>query len=153
RPLLAEERGRGVEDAITRVGRGSPCHRAGSYRTDRSRGGATRGATRGEPPFAVQLADRAGAHVVASVGTAERGEGLVALAEVYALLAPGGSVQSVGMASLAPTTIDFEQARRAGGGARIEAFVVGPGFGLDLAFLLSLVGSGGLDPQVDWRGP
>lgn len=101
----------------------------------------------------MQLADRAGAHVVASVGTAERGEGLVALAEVYALLAPGGSVQSVGMASLAPTTIDFEQARRAGGGARIEAFVVGPGFGLDLAFLLSLVGSGGLDPQVDWRGP
>jgi NADPH:quinone reductase-like Zn-dependent oxidoreductase len=139
------------------------------------------GASGGVGRFAVQLAARAGAHVVASVGTTERGEGLEALgaaevvvrldgvtgpfhgaldtvggstlAQVYALLAPGGSVQSVGMASLEPTTIDFEQARRAGGGARIEAFAVGPGFAPDLAFLLGLVASGELDPQIDWRGP
>jgi NADPH:quinone reductase-like Zn-dependent oxidoreductase len=139
------------------------------------------GASGGVGRFAVQLAARAGAHVVASVGSRERGDGLAelgaaevvvrldgvtgpfhgaldnvggsTLAQVYALLAPGGSVQSVGMASLEPTTIDFEEARRAGGGARIEAFAVGPGFGPDLAFLLALVAWGDLDPQVDWRGP
>jgi NADPH:quinone reductase-like Zn-dependent oxidoreductase len=139
------------------------------------------GASGGVGRFAVQLAARAGAHVVASVGSPERGEGLAALgaaevvtgldgidrpvhgaldnvggsllASVYALLEPGGSVQSVGMASLEPTTIDFEQARRRGGGGRIEAFAIGPGFGPDLAYLLDLMAAGGLDPQVDWRGP
>src|SRR5262249_52396378 len=74
------------------------------------------------------------------------------LADVYALLEPGGCVQSVGMASLEPSSIDFEQARLRGGG-RIEAFVVGPGFGPDLSFLLGLVAAGGLDPQGGWRGP
>jgi NADPH2:quinone reductase len=139
------------------------------------------GASGGVGRFAVQLAARAGAHVVASVGSAERGEGLSALgaaevvvgvdgvsepvhgaldnvggrtlAEVFALLEPDGRVQSVGMASREPTTIDFEQARLRGGGTRIEAFTVGPRFGPDLAFLVGLVARGELDPQVDWRGP
>jgi NADPH:quinone reductase len=139
------------------------------------------GASGGVGRFAVQLAARAGAHVVASVGSVERGEGLGALgatevvvglegisepiygaldnvggptlAEVYALLEPGGCVQSVGMASLEPTTIDFEQARLRGGNTRIEAFAVGPRFGPDLAFLVGLVAAGELDPQVGWRGP
>jgi NADPH2:quinone reductase len=139
------------------------------------------GASGGVGGFAVQLAARAGAHVVASVGSAERGEGLSALgaaevvvgvdgvsepvhgaldnvggrtlAEVFALLEPDGRVQSVGMASREPTTIDFEQARLRGGGTRIEAFTVGPRFGPDLAFLVGLVARGELDPQVDWRGP
>jgi NADPH:quinone reductase len=75
------------------------------------------------------------------------------LAEVYALLEPGGSVESVGMASLEPTTIDFEQARLRGGGTRIEAFAVGPRFGPDLEFLIGLVAAGKLDPQIGWRGP
>jgi NADPH:quinone reductase len=138
------------------------------------------GASGGVGRFAAQLAARAGSHVVASVGSAERGEGLAALgaaevvvgldgisepvygaldtvggrilAEVYALLEPGGCVQSVGMASLEPTSIDFEQARLRGGG-RIEAFTVGPGFGADLAYLVDLVAAAELDPQVDWRGP
>jgi NADPH:quinone reductase-like Zn-dependent oxidoreductase len=138
------------------------------------------GASGGVGRFAVQLAARAGAHVVASVGSAQRGEGLAALgadevmvgldgisepvsgaldnvggrtlAEVYALLEPGGLVQSVGMASLEPTSIDFEQARLRGGG-RIEAFTVGPRFGADLAYLVGLLATGELDPQVDWRGP
>jgi NADPH:quinone reductase-like Zn-dependent oxidoreductase len=138
------------------------------------------GASGGVGRFAVQLAARAGAHVVASVGRAERGKGLATLgaaevvvglegvsepvygaldnvggrtlAEVYALLEPGGCVQSIGMASLEMTTIDFEQARLRGGG-RIEAFTVGPGFGVDLTYLMSLVAAGGLDPQVGWRGP
>jgi NADPH:quinone reductase len=128
----------------------------------------------------VQLAARAGAHVIASVGSPERGAGLAVLgaaqvvaglagvaqpvygaldhiggrtlANVYALLEPGGCVQSVGMASLEPTAIDFEQARMRGGG-RIEAFVVGSGFGPDLSFLTGLVAAGELDPQVGWRGP
>jgi NADPH:quinone reductase len=138
------------------------------------------GASGGVGRFAVQLAARAGAHVVASVGSAGRGEGLSALgaaevvvgvdgvsepvhgaldnvggrtlAEVYALLEPDGRVQSVGMASREPTTIDFEQARLRGGRTRIEAFTVGPRFGPDLAFLVGLVARGELDPQVDWRG-
>ncbi len=139
------------------------------------------GASGGVGRFAVQLAARAGAHVVASVGRPERGEGLAALgaaevvvgldrisepvfgaldnvggatlAKAYELLAPGGCVQSVGMASLEPTMIDFERARLRGGGSRIEAFTVGPRFGPDLAFLVGLVAAGQLDPQVDWRGP
>lgn len=139
------------------------------------------GASGGVGRFAVQLAARAGAHVVASVGSPERGEGLSTLgaaevvvgvdrisepvhgaldnvggrtlADVYALLEPGGAVQSVGMASLEPTTIDFEQARLRGGDTHIEAFAIGPGFARDLAFLVGLVAAGQLDAQVDWRGP
>jgi NADPH:quinone reductase len=138
------------------------------------------GASGGVGRFAVQLAARAGAHVVASVGSPARGEGLAelgahevvvglgelaepvhaaldnvggqTLAEILALLAPGGYVLSVGMASLQPTTIDFEQMRMRAGGSRIEAFTVGPGFGADLPYLVSLLEAGELDPQIGWRG-
>ena len=138
------------------------------------------GASGGVGRFAVQLAARAGAHVVAAVGSPERGEGLAQLgasevvvglsdltepvnaavdnvggqmlAEVLARLAPGGCVLSVGMASLQPTTIDFEQMRMRAGGSRIEAFAVGSGFGADLAYLVSLLGASELDPQIGWRG-
>ena len=131
--------------------------------------------------FAVQLAARGGAHVVAAVGSRARGEGLAelgagevvvglgdvaepvdaaldnvggpVLADAYALLRPGGCVLSVGMASLEPTTIDFEAARMRASGTRIEAFVVGPRFGDDLAYLVSLLEAGELDPQIGWRGP
>jgi NADPH:quinone reductase-like Zn-dependent oxidoreductase len=138
------------------------------------------GASGGVGRFAVQLAARAGAHVVASAGSLERGDGLAELgasevvagltgviqpvrgaidmvggrmlADVYALLEPGGCVQSVGMASLEATSINFEEARLRGG-ASIEAFVVGAGFGPDLSFLVGLVAAGELDPQIGWRGP
>jgi NADPH:quinone reductase len=138
------------------------------------------GASGGVGRFAVQLAARAGAHVVAAVGSPARGEGLAELgasevvvglsevaepvhgaldnvggqmlADVYALLRPGGCVMSVGMASLEPTTIDFEAARIRAGGARIEAFSVGGGFGADLPYLVSLLEAGELDPQIGWRG-
>jgi NADPH2:quinone reductase len=138
------------------------------------------GAAGGVGRFAVQLAARAGAHVVASVGSPARGEGLsdlgaaevvVGLAEVgepvhaaldnvggrvladaHALLRPGGCVLSVGMASLEPTTIDFEAARMRAADTRIETFVVGSGFGEDLSFLVSLLGAGQLDAQIGWRG-
>jgi NADPH:quinone reductase len=138
------------------------------------------GASGGVGRFAVQLAARAGAHVVAAVGSPERGEGLAELgaaevvvgldhiaepvhgaldnvggrmlADAHALLRAGGLVLSVGMASLEPTTIDFEAARMRAGGTRIEAFTVGSGFGADLPFLVSLLAAGELDPQIGWRG-
>ena len=74
------------------------------------------------------------------------------LAEILLRLAPGGCVLSVGMASLQPTTIDFEQVRMRAGGSRIEAFTVGPSFGSDLPYLVSLLEAGELDPQIGWRG-
>jgi NADPH:quinone reductase-like Zn-dependent oxidoreductase len=139
------------------------------------------GASGGVGRFAVQLAARAGARVVAAVGRPERGAGLTELgahevlagglaglrepvdvvidnvggpllAEAYARLTPGGLAVSVGKASMEPTVIDFEQARVNNPGARIEAFFVGPGFGPDLAYLAGLLDSGDLDPQVGWRG-
>jgi len=98
------------------------------------------GASGGVGRFAVQLAARAGAHVIAAVGSTARGAGLKALgatevvvgladvaepvsgvldnvggpllAEAFSLLADGGSLQSIGMASNQPSTIDFEVERR-----------------------------------------
>jgi NADPH:quinone reductase len=138
------------------------------------------GASGGVGRFAVQLAARAGAHVTAVAGSPERAEGLRQLGAdevVFALdsiaapvdgvlenvggevlaqtldhLAPGGAVISIGMASLQPTTIDFERMRMRAGGARIEAFVVGSGFGGDLAHLVGLLHAEALDPQIGWRG-
>jgi NADPH:quinone reductase-like Zn-dependent oxidoreductase len=138
------------------------------------------GASGGVGRFAVQLAARAGASVVAVVGSRERGAGLSELgatevavgvggltgtfdgaldnvggrmlADVYGLLATEATALSIGMASLEPTTIDFEAARIRAGGSRIEAFSVGDQFGEDLAYLVGLLAAGQLDPQVDWRG-
>lgn len=138
------------------------------------------GASGGVGRFAVQLAARAGASVLAVVGSRERAAGLTELgaaevavgageltgpfdgaldnvggqmlADVYALLAPGATALSIGMASLEPTTIDFEAARVRAGGSRIEAFSVGDRFGEDLAYLVGLLAAGELDPQVGWRG-
>jgi NADPH:quinone reductase-like Zn-dependent oxidoreductase len=139
------------------------------------------GASGGVGRFAVQLAADAGAHVVAAVGSPGRAEGLARLgaaevvvglgavgapvdaaldniggqmlADAHALLRPGGLVLSVGMASLEPTTIDFEAARLRASGTRIETFVVGARTGEDLAHLVALLAAGRLDPQVGWRGP
>jgi NADPH:quinone reductase-like Zn-dependent oxidoreductase len=138
------------------------------------------GASGGVGRFAVQLAALSGAHVIACVGRPERAVGLEALgaaevvigldnasgqvqgvldnvggpilAQAFSLLKPGGLAVNIGMASLQPTSIDFEQARLRGGGTRIEAFSMGKEVGRDLAYLLELVKADKLDPQIGWRG-
>lgn len=137
------------------------------------------GASGGVGRFAVQLAARAGAHVVAAVGSPARGEGLEELgaAEVvvgldtvtepvfgvldnvggslltqaFSLVSDGGSVQSIGMASNEPTTINFEQERRTGNRKRLEPFTVRAPFQDDLHYLLTLLADGELDPQIGLR--
>jgi NADPH:quinone reductase-like Zn-dependent oxidoreductase len=137
------------------------------------------GASGGVGRFAVQLAARAGAHVIASVGSEARGAGLrdlgaaevvvgVAdvtepvfgvldnvggglLADAFRLVDDGGSAQSIGMASNQPTTIDFESERQFGVHKRLEPFTVRTPFGPDLAYLLELLAAGDLDPQIGLR--
>jgi NADPH2:quinone reductase len=78
------------------------------------------------------------------------------LSRTLNLLASGGSLQSVGVSSLEPSTIDFQQQRLADGrraaGRRIEVFAVGSKLGPDLGYLLSLVARKRLDPCIGWRG-
>ena len=137
------------------------------------------GASGGVGRFAVQLAARAGAHVIAAVGSAARGEGLAELgaddvvvgldgvtepvfgvldnvggdllAQAFALVGEGGSVQSIGMASNQPTTIDFEAARQQVVRKSLAPFRVSTPFAPDLAYLLELVDKGKLDTQVGLR--
>jgi NADPH2:quinone reductase len=139
------------------------------------------GASGGVGRFAVQLAARAGAHVIAAVGSAARGEGLTELgadevvvgldqvtepvfgvlenvggqllADAFSRVGEGGSVQSIGMASNQPTTIDFEVERRFGVRKRLEPFTVRTPFGPDLGYLVELVAAGELDPQIGLREP
>jgi NADPH:quinone reductase len=137
------------------------------------------GASGGVGRFAVQLAARAGAHVIAAVGSPARGDGLAELGaaevvvgladltepvfgvldnvggqlltEAFSLVADGGSVQSIGMASNQPSTIDFEKERRTGNRKRLEPFTVRTPFRADLDYLLALLADGELDPQVGLR--
>jgi NADPH:quinone reductase-like Zn-dependent oxidoreductase len=75
------------------------------------------------------------------------------LSRAFELVAPGGTLVSIGNASLEPSTIDFEQERSRGGDRRITLFTVGgAGYGPDLSYLVELVSLGELDPQIGWRG-
>ncbi len=137
------------------------------------------GASGGVGRFAVQLAARAGAHVIAAVGSAARGAGLESLgaaevvvglagiteplfgvldnvggqllAEAFTLVGDGGSAQSIGMASNQPTTVNFEAERQYGVRKRLEPFTVRTPFGPDLAYLVELLAAGQIDPQIGLR--
>lgn len=137
------------------------------------------GASGGVGRFAVQLAARAGAHVIAAVGSPERGAGLVdlgaaevvvglgnvrepvfgvldnvggaLLTEAFGLVGEGGSLQSIGMASGEPSTIDFEVERGRGARRSLVPFTVRTPFSADLDYLVELVAAGELDPQIGLR--
>jgi NADPH:quinone reductase len=137
------------------------------------------GASGGVGRFAVQLAARAGAHVIATVGSEARGAGLrelgaaevvvgladvtepvfgvldnvggQLLAEAFSLVADGGFAQSIGMASNQPTTIDFEAERQFGVQKRLEPFTVRTPFRPDLGYLVELLAAGKIDPQIGLR--
>jgi NADPH:quinone reductase-like Zn-dependent oxidoreductase len=135
------------------------------------------GASGGVGRFAVQLAARAGAYVIASVGRPERAEGLTGigarevvtglhgveaplhgildnvagpqLARAFALLAPGATAEWIGTASGQPVPLETPHKMSQG---RLNAFFLGDQLGQDLAYLLTLLDNGDLDPQIGWRG-
>lgn len=157
-----------------------------ALRTLRAGGGASpgrrvlvTGASGGVGRFAVQLAAVAGAHVIAAVGSAARGEGLaeigadevvVDLAQVgrpvdvvvdsvggptlvaaWNLLAPGGSLQSVGWTSGEPAV--FPPYSTIGPPKSLTSFLIEGAVGPDLAVLVDLLADGKLSTPIGWRGP
>jgi NADPH:quinone reductase-like Zn-dependent oxidoreductase len=137
------------------------------------------GASGGVGRFAVQLAARAGAYVIASVGSAGRGNGLAAagadqvvvgldgidrpldvvldnvggpqLVAAWRLLAAGGCVQSIGWTSGEPAA--FPPYSTIGPRKSLASFLVGGDIGADLATLVDLVAAGRLAVTIGWRGP
>lgn len=136
------------------------------------------GASGGVGRLAVQMAARAGAHVIAAVGSAERGAGLrdlgadevvvgledvapvhgvlehvggTILAGSFALLDDGGRLIAVGAASGQPTTIDFEAERMTMSHKEIEIFMTSWPVGPDLRYVIELAEKGLLDAQIGYR--
>lgn len=137
------------------------------------------GASGGVGRFAVQLAARAGAYVIASVGSTASGEGLAdfgadevligldgleqpvdvvidsvggpQLVAAWNLLAPGGSVQSVGWTSGEPAV--FPPYATVGPAKSLTSFVIEGDAGPDLAVLTELAAEGALTVEIGWQGP
>jgi len=134
------------------------------------------GASGGVGRFAVRLASMAGAYVIASVGSFERGEGLGAnevvvgldgigtpvdvvldnvggpqLVAAWRLLAEGGSLQSIGWASGQPAVLPPYST--IGPAKSLTSFVNSGPVGADLAELVALLASGDLSVAIGWRGP
>ncbi|MER5836100.1 zinc-binding dehydrogenase [Streptomyces sp. NPDC002130] len=137
------------------------------------------GASGGVGRFAVQLATRSGAHVIASVGSAARAQGLAEagadevligleglrrpvdvvidsvggpqLVAAWDLLAPGGSVQSVGWTSGEPAV--FPPYATVGPAKSLSSFVIEGDVGADLAVLTELTAEGSLAVETGWQGP
>jgi NADPH:quinone reductase-like Zn-dependent oxidoreductase len=136
------------------------------------------GASGGVGRFAVQLAAHAGAHVIASVGSTARAEGLgeagadevvigleglrqpvdvvidsvggPQLVAAWNLLAPGGSVQSVGWTSGEPAV--FPPYATVGAAKSLTSFVIEGNAGADLAILTELAAEGSLTVEIGWQG-
>jgi NADPH:quinone reductase len=137
------------------------------------------GASGGVGRFAVQLAARAGARVIASVGSAARGEGLAeagadqvvvgldgidqpvdavldnvggpTLVAAWKLLAPDGSLQSIGWSSDEPAV--FPPYSTIGPPKSLSSFLIEGGAGEVLATLLDLLAAGDLSVEIGWHGP
>jgi NADPH:quinone reductase-like Zn-dependent oxidoreductase len=138
------------------------------------------GASGGVGRFAVQLAAHAGAYVIASVGSLARGQDLANagadevvvglegvdqpvnlvldniggshMVAAWKLLAPGGSLQSIGWTSGEPAV--FPPYSTVGPPKSLTSFLIGGGeAGADLAVLVRLVAEGSLDVEIGWRGP
>ncbi|MEV0996128.1 zinc-binding dehydrogenase [Nonomuraea sp. NPDC050202] len=135
------------------------------------------GASGGVGRYAVQLGARAGAHVIASVGAPERGEGLADagahevvvglddvkepvdivveavggphLVRAWELLAPDGSLQSVGWTSGKPAV--FPPYATVGPRKTLMSYVNEFGAAGDLAELVRLAAEGALVPEIGWR--
>jgi NADPH2:quinone reductase len=136
------------------------------------------GASGGVGRFAVQLAAHAGAHVIASVGSVARGQGLAEagadevvvglqgvgqpvdvvldnvggpqMVEAWRLLAPGGSLQSIGWTSGEPAV--FPPYSTIGPAKSLTSFLIEGEVAGDLATLVQLVAEGTLTAEVGWRG-
>jgi NADPH:quinone reductase len=137
------------------------------------------GASGGVGRFAVQLAARAGAHVIAAVGSVARGEflarrgadevvvglegldqpvdvvldnvGGAQMVEAWQLLAPGGSLQSIGWTSGEPAV--FPPYSTVGPPKSLSSFLNEGEAGADLATLVQLLADRPLAVEIGWRGP
>ncbi|WP_216897199.1 zinc-binding dehydrogenase [Nocardia alni] len=137
------------------------------------------GASGGVGRFAVRLASMAGAHVIASVGQVERGIGLEELGAdkvvvglngidapvdvvldsvggpqlvaAWQLLAPDGSLQSIGWTSGEPAV--FPPYSTIGPPKSLTSFVIQGSVAAELADLVHLVESGALPVEIGWHGP
>ena len=126
--------------------------------------------------FAVQLAALAGAHVIASVGSEARGEGLrelgadevvvglegvtapihvvldnvggPQLVAIWGLLGEGGIVHCIGRTSQQDAVFPS----LVGMQRSLNAFTKGPRSGEDMEYLMHLMGEGRLQVDVGWRG-
>lgn len=136
------------------------------------------GASGGVGHFAVQIAAHAGAHVIASVGSPGRGDdlsdaganeiviGLDAIDEpvdivldtvggstltgAWDLLAPGGSLQSIGWSSAEPAT--FPPYATVGPAKSLTSFLINAPVDDDLATLVTLLEAGNLTVDIGWQG-
>jgi NADPH2:quinone reductase len=136
------------------------------------------GASGGVGRFAIQLAHHAGAHVIASVGSLARGAGLSEagadevvvglqgieepvdvvldnvggpqLVEAWQLLAPGGSLQSIGWTSGQPAV--FPPYSTVGPPKSLSSFLNEGESAADLATLVRLLADGALGVEIGWRG-
>ena len=136
------------------------------------------GASGGVGHFAVQIAAHAGAHVVASVGSPGRGDDLTGagadeivigldgidepldivldsvggptLTGAWDLLAPGGSLQSIGWSSSEPAT--FRPYATVGPPKTLTSFLIGAPVGDGLATLVTLLSTGHLTVDIGWQG-